>query len=356
MNRLWVRLSLAFALVVLIVMSVIGISVRVSSQLGLGQEPVPPEVEAFFRDHARDGSPLANVTAVLVAVGVVAIGAGAWMSRTLTAPLGELEKAAQAIGKRDLSQRVTVQGSAEIQAVSIGFNEMVEQLDQGEQLRRNLLADVAHELRNPLHVLRGNLQAILDEVFPMNPEEIARLLDQTRHLTRMVDDLHELAQAEAKQLPLDRRAVDAASLVKEAGAVFNSMAAEKQISLRVELLGAMPTVQADAARLRQAVHNLLSNALRHTPEGGQVLVTVHQEGERLQIAVSDSGAGIDPAQLPRVFDRFYRTDSGRSRDKGGTGLGLAITKAIIEAHEGQVTAESQGKGQGSRFVISLPLD
>lgn len=355
MNRLWVRLSLAFALVVMVVFPVIGISMRISNQLVADEEPMPPEVAAYFRERGQESSPLANVTAVLVAVGVVAIAAGTWMSRTLTAPLGELEKAAQAIGKRDLSQRVTVQGSAEIQAVSVGFNEMVEQLDQAEQLRRNLLADVAHELRNPLHVLRGNLQAILDEVFPMTPEEIARLLDQTRHLTRMVDDLHELAQAEAKQLTLNRGPVDAASLVKEVGSVFNSQAAEKQISLRVELLGAMPTVQADAARLRQAVINLLSNALRHTPSGGQVLVTVHQEGDTLQIGVSDSGAGIDPAQLPRVFDRFYRTDSGRSRDRGGTGLGLAITKAIIEAHDGNVTAESEGKGQGSRFVITLPL-
>lgn len=295
------------------------------------------------------------MTGVLVIVGVVAIGAGVWMSKTLTAPLEELEEAAEAIGRQDLSHRVTVRGSDELKAVASGFNEMAHQLEEAESLRSNLLADVAHELRNPLHVLSGNLQAMLDDVFPLNKGEIARLSDQTRHLTSLVDDLHELAQAEAHQMPLDRRPTDIAALVKETTSTFEAVAAAQDIDLRVELLGTIPSWEVDGDRFRQAMSNLVSNALRHTPNGGEIVVTVQQENQALCISVSDTGAGIDPEHLVQVFDRFYRTDEARSRDKGGTGLGLAISQAIVEAHGGQISAASPGPGLGSTFTISLPI-
>jgi signal transduction histidine kinase len=292
---------------------------------------------------------------VLVIVGVVAIGAGVWMSKTLTAPLEELDEAAEAIGRQELSHRVTVRGSDELKAVASGFNEMAHQLEEAESLRSNLLADVAHELRNPLHVLSGNLQAMLDDVYPMTKEEIARLSDQTRHLTTIVDDLHDLAQAEAHQMPLDRRLVDIAALVKETASAFEAVAGAYDIQLQVELLGTIPNWEVDADRFRQALGNLIINALRHTPGGGQIIVTVQQENQVLCISVRDTGAGMKPEHLVQVFDRFYRTDEARSRDKGGTGLGLAITRAIVEAHGGQISAASPGPGQGSTFTISLPL-
>ena len=356
MNRLWIRLSGAFALVVLVVMLIFSVMMRQTSGVWGDNSDVPPEVQAYFQELEREQPPIWGVTAVLVMVGTVAIIAGAWMSHTLTAPLSELEDAAEAIGQQNLSQRVSVKGSTEIKAVAIRFNEMAEQLEKEETLRSNLLADVAHELRNPLHILRGNLQAILDDVYPLSKEEIARLLDQTRHLTTLVDDLHDLAQAEAQQLSLLKRETDMATLVKETAVTFKPFAKNKNISLRVELLGATPHMVVDAARIRQAVHNLLNNALRHTPEGGMVTVQVEQVAEELQIRVQDSGAGIAPEQLPYVFERFYRTDSARSRDKGGTGLGLAIVKAIAEAHEGWVTAVSDGTGKGSQFDLYLPVD
>jgi signal transduction histidine kinase len=232
---------------------------------------------------------------------------------------------------------------------------MAAQLQQLESLRRNLLADVTHELRHPVHVLQGSLQAILDDVYPCNKEEIARLAEQTHHLTVLVSDLHVLAQAEAHKLPLHKQNTDIAGFVKETVAAFEPLVTAKKVTLRVELLGTMPQIAVDRARLRQGVHNLLDNALRHTPEGGAITVSVEQMRSAVQVCVQDTGDGIAAEQLPYVFDRFYRTDEARSRDRGGTGLGLAIVKANVEAHGGTVTVVSPGLGQGSTFVISLPL-
>ncbi len=217
-----------------------------------------------------------------------------------------------------------------------------------------MLADVAHELRNPLHLLQGNLQAMLDDVYPLNKEEIGRLVDQTRQLARLTDDLHELAQAEAHRLPLHKQTVDVATLVKESAAAFRPLAKSKEVELRVELLGTIPTLHVDAARLRQATDNLLRNALRHTPAGGRILVQVEQQDSAVTMRVEDTGQGIAAEHLAHVFDRFYRTDSARSRDQGGTGLGLAIARAIIEAHDGQIEVASPGLGHGSTFTVRLP--
>jgi signal transduction histidine kinase len=231
---------------------------------------------------------------------------------------------------------------------------MAERLEKDETLRRNLLADVAHELRNPLHVIQGNLQAILDDVYPLNKEEIVHLSDQTRLLTTLVDDLYDLSQAEAHQMVLHKGMVDMADLVKETAVSFKPVAAAQNISLQVELLGATPYAHIDSDRMRQAVVNLLTNALRHTPKGGKIRATVEQKGDFLQILVHDSGTGIEPEHLPYIFDRFYRTDNARSRDRGGTGLGLAISKAIVDAHDGEIIASSSGKGLGATFEIRLP--
>jgi signal transduction histidine kinase len=309
-----------------------------------------PELQEIARQEMR-----AAFSTFLVISSGISLILGIWFSRGLTAPLAELEAAAGAIEAQDLSYRVPVHGSRELQAVATAFNQMAEQLEQAETLRRNLLADVAHELRGPLHLLQGNLQAMLDDVYPLNKNEIARLFDQTCHLTRLVDDLHELAQAEAHRVSLYKQPIDPAALVKETADFFRPELETHDIALRVELLGALPTVEIDAARIRQVVHNLLSNALRHTPPGGKITVTVERHLETLEIRVRDSGEGIEAHHLPYVFDRFYRTDSGRSREKGGVGLGLAIVKAIVEAHEGQVTVTSSGIGKGSTFTVTLPL-
>jgi signal transduction histidine kinase len=267
-----------------------------------------------------------------------------------------LEDGAGAIARQDLSHRVPVHGSQEMVAVATSFNKMAAQLEQEETLRRNLLADVTHELRHPVHILQGNLQAILDDVYPLNKDEVARLVDQTQHLSVLVNDLHVLAQAEARQLPLFKQETDIATLVKQTASSFGSLTSARNIELRVELLGTMPeSIYIDRARMRQAIHNLLDNALRHTADGGTITVIVEQTHRKIQIRITDTGEGIPSDQLPHVFERFYRIDKARSRDGNSTGLGLAIVKAIVEAHDSVITATSPGDGMGSTFSISMPL-
>jgi len=364
MNRLWVRFMLmvtGILMLVALIPVLFGLAVELNvipnyttaSELADIRAALPEELQARFdermQDFAQNYFSRSLVTALLISALI-----GALLSRTLTAPLQALEEGARAIATQDLSHRVPVQGSQEIQSAARAFNQMAMQLDQAELLRRNLLTDVAHELRNPLHVLRGNLQAILDDVYPLSKEEIARLLDQTRLLTTLVDDLHDLAQAEAHQMPLHKTVVDMADLVKDTAVSFKPVAMAKGVSLKVELLGPTPRFLVDANRMRQVVYNLLNNALRHTPENGEIWATVVEEQDGLHIRVRDTGEGIEAIHLPYVFDRFYRTDTARSRDRGGTGLGLAIVKAIVEAHDGVVTAVSPGPNQGSTFEVILP--
>lgn len=292
-------------------------------------------------------------TAALAAVGGIVFGI--LMSRSLTAPLNNLADAARSIGARDLSKRVEEKGSDEMIAVTRAFNEMAADLEEAEQLRRNMLADVAHELRTPLTVVQGNLRAILDEVYPLDQSEVARLYEQTRLLSRLVNDLHELAQAEAKQLPLNREAIDIAELVETVSDTFHPSAEAKGVALRCKLDSDTPPVQVDAARLTQVLQNLLANALRHTPKGGSITVQLHPHSDTLRLSVTDTGEGIPPDHLPHVFDRFYRADPARTRDRGGAGLGLAIARALVEAHGGSISVTSVGvPGQGSRFTIDLP--
>jgi len=356
MDRLWVRLSLIFTFVIIIAVSAIGITVRLANTaiVDPASSP-PPEVIAYFEQRNVGPMPI-NATTVAVVVGVIAIVAGMWMSRSLTRPLSELEEGAEAIGRQDLSHRVPIHGSKEMVAVASAFNDMAAQLEQEETLRRNLLADVSHELRHPVHILRGNLQAILDDVYPLEKEEIGRLLEQTDHLTVMVNDLHILAQAEANQLPLHKQDTDIAALIKQAATLFEVRTTKKKIELRVELLGTIPrAIFVDAARIRQAIHNLLDNAMRHSQEGSRILISVQQKVQTIEIRIRDNGEGIAADHLPYIFDRFYQADKARNRSQDSTGLGLAIVKVIVEAHDGRISVTSDGIGKGAVFTIALPL-
>jgi signal transduction histidine kinase len=353
MNRLWVRLSLAFAVVLAISFLLMGFIVQ--QNFANPSVPPPPEVIAYFQQ-LRSERIAPNPLQALGIIGVLAIIAGIVVNRWVASPMSDLEGAASAIGQGALNTRVEARGSQEMVAVALAFNDMAARLEQAESLRQSLLADVAHELRHPLHVLQGNLQAMQDGVYPINDEEIERLMAQTRHLTVLVNDLHVLAQAEARQMPLSIQNVDIAGLVKEVTADYIPLARAREIDLHVQLLGTLPpAIAVDKARMRQAVQNLLDNALQHTPDGGQIRVTVKRETGFLQIQVQDDGDGIAPDQLTQVFDRLYRGDPSRQRQGSSTGLGLAISKALIEAHGGTIIAESRGQGQGSTFTIELPL-
>ncbi len=356
MGRLWIRLSLVFILVIGIVVLALGIVVRIN------MAPIPrtesvPSPELLDNGQIRQGpAPPFDPTTFGLIIGATAIIAGILMSRYLTRPLSDLMKGAEAIRQQDFAYRVPVEGSEEMVAVAGAFNDMAAQLEQQENLRRNLLADVTHELRHPVHIMRGNLQAILDDVYPLEKEEIGRLLDQTQHLAILVNDLHIIAQAEARQLPLQKQETDIAALLKQAAASYDAQARANDVDLRVELLGTMPeSILVDKARIRQAIHNLLDNSIRHVRPGCHILLSSQKENGRILIKVSDDGEGIAAENLPYVFDRFYQADKARSRSKESTGLGLAIVKAIVEAHHGGVQVNSAGVNQGSEFTIELPL-
>jgi len=235
-------------------------------------------------------------------------------------------------------------------------------LDESERQRKNMVADVAHELRTPLAVLQGNLQALLDDLYPMDKAELSRLYDETRLLSRLVDDLRDLALADAGQLGLNVQAVDASALAADVGESLGLAAEAQDVELGLDLEDGLPPVQADPDRLSQVLRNLVTNALRHTPPGGTVTLSVRRHGEFLRFVVADTGEGIEPGELAHVFDRFWRADRSRSRDGGanganervGSGLGLAIAQSLVRAHGGQMWAESD-RGVGSRFALTIPL-
>jgi two-component system OmpR family sensor kinase len=296
------------------------------------------------------------VVGALLAVGLGLL-LGLAISRNLTAPLQRLAGAARAVANRDFSRRVDVEGSAEIAEVARAFNEMTSKLEMSEGQRQNMVADVAHELRTPISVIQGNLRAILDDVYPLDKAEISRLYDETRLLSRLVDDLRELALADAGQLRLHMRPVDAGQVIE--GTLDNlSLAAEAhEIELSAQLPDDLPSVQADADRLAQVLRNLLLNALQHTPRGGSVSVSGRQTGDHVEIAVADTGEGIAASDLRRVFDRFWRADRARARGEGwngSTGLGLSIAQSLVAAQGGRIWAAST-PGEGSTFYFTLPV-
>ena len=295
-----------------------------------------------------------NLFIAALLAGGVAIVLGVAFSRSLAQPLNRLAAAARAIAAHDLTQRVQPGGTAEVIEVGQAFNEMAASLEKAEELRRNLVADVAHELRTPLSVLQGNLSGLLDGVFPLEMTEVARLYDETRLLSRLVDDLRELAQAEAGQLHLDLHSINVADVVRSTVEAFSAVAAEQQVMLTGDTPSDLSPARADPERLAQVLRNLLANALRHTPPGGAINASASSRPGWIEVSVSDTGEGIAEEDLPHVFDRFWRGDKSRARETGGSGLGLAIARRLIEAQGGQIGAESE-LGKGSRFWLRLPV-
>jgi two-component system OmpR family sensor kinase/two-component system sensor histidine kinase BaeS len=277
---------------------------------------------------------------------------GAVSVRRLGSPLADLMAAADAVAAGDLSARVPERGRGEMARLAARFNRMTAELERAEAARRNLTADVAHELRTPLHILQGNLEGVLDGVYQPTDDHIAAMLDETRLLSRLVEELQTLSLAEAGQLPLHRRTLPAADLLADVAARFAPAAADAGIALDVTPGLDALAVNVDPDRLDQALLNLVSNALRHTPVGGRVTLAAQKAPDGVELLVADSGAGIDPADLPFVFDRFWRGDRARARG-GSAGLGLPIARRLVEAHGGRIEVSSR-PGVGTTFTVWLP--
>jgi len=292
--------------------------------------------------------------AALVAV-VIAVVLGFIVSNLITRPMRQLATSAHRIAAGDLSQRVKHNSDDEVGEVSLAFNSMAEQLEMKEKSRKQLLADIAHELRNPLSIVQGNLEAWLDGVIKPSPDQIASVYDETILLNRLVSDLRELSLAEAGQLKLRLEQSNLGELINAEITVFNVRCQEKRIQLVADVAENLPQVSIDQDRIRQVLHNLLENALRYSPVGGTISVKAQSENEGyITISISDAGTGIDPADLPYIFDHFYKADRSRQRGYGGAGIGLALVKKYVELHGGRVWVESQ-VGKGSTFYFTLPV-
>jgi len=277
-----------------------------------------------------------------------------FLSRRILAPVKALTQAARRLGKGDLSQRVRVRDKGEVGELAQSFNSMASDLERAEQLRRNMIADAAHELRTPLSNIRGYLEAIRDGIKKPDAETIRSLNEEVASLSRLVDDLQELSLADAGELKLARRKENISRLIDGAVATLQSQAAAKGLTLTVKLTEKLPSVNIDSHRIKQVLHNLLENAMAHTSRGGSVTVEAWQQGSQIRVSVVDTGEGIPAKDLPNIFERFYRVDKSRTRATGGSGLGLTIAKRLVEAHGGRIEVQSKLR-KGSRFTFTLPL-
>jgi signal transduction histidine kinase len=251
-----------------------------------------------------------------------------------------------------LDTRIPTKGPQDLRSLSESFNEMASSLERNDRERRDMLADIAHELRTPLSVIRGRLEGIVDGVYPETDVPVSTALEQTYLLERLVDDLRLLTLVESRQLHFEYKPVDLGNLAQHVIDLFQAEAREKNISLSLNRLSENLTVEADAQRTEQVIANLVGNALRYVPENGRVWIEVSADGESVSLSVNDNGKGVPKADLPFIFDRFWRKDKSRSRISGGTGLGLAIARQLIEAQGGQVSANNLPEG-GLQVMFEL---
>ena len=282
----------------------------------------------------------------------LAIVLGWFFTRNIVAPVGEVAVAAKRVAGGDLSQKVKVKGSSELTELCESFNSMTHTLRRDQELRQNMVADVAHELRTPLSVLRANIEAMQDGVLEASPGNLESLHQETLNLGRLVEDLRTITLAESGQLKIHREPVDIPALASRVVDTMKTQFVSKGIGISLESLGAVP-VDVDPDRIEQVLRNLLTNALHYSSNGDKVVVKLDTQDKGVMVSVTDTGIGISAEDLPHIFDRFYRVDRSRTRSTGGSGLGLAIVKQLVEAHGGKVWVESE-LGKGSTFSFSLP--
>ncbi len=295
---------------------------------------------------------LVLLTATLAGLAVLVIGH--FEARRLTAPVRALAAAAHRIAAGDLTQRIPPAGAEELVEMATAFNTMAARLEEQQSLRHRAMADIAHELRTPLSVLQIDLESLEDGLVEPTPSVIAGLQIEVVHLKRLVEDLRTLSLADAGELRVELQPLDAGELAHDVAGRVQTAARERGITLTVNLPDAALPVQGDPQRLAQVLLNLLTNALHYTPAGGVITVSATRQGQEVWLSVSDTGAGIHAADLPYVFERFYRADPSRAQDNGGSGLGLAIVRSLVAVHGGRVWAASR-EGQGSTFTVALPL-
>ncbi|MCO5198204.1 MAG: ATP-binding protein [Anaerolineae bacterium] len=311
---------------------------------------LPREETNFLRDVT-----IASFISAGVAI-VFALVAGVWLARRMMRPINALTDATQAMAAGKLGTQVPVESRDEIGRLARSFNKMSRDLAEANHLRTQMTADIAHDLRTPLTVLQGYLEGLKDGELAGSPRLYAVLYEEAQQLSHLVHELRTLSLADAGELPLHKQPIDPKALLERSGLAYVMQAEQQGVVLHIEAADDLPAIMVDLERMTQVLNNLVSNALRHTPTG-EITLAAHVAGEKMVLQVRDTGVGIDSADLPYIFDRFYRADKSRSRQEyeaGSSGLGLAIARAIVLAHGGEISAEAQ-PGNGTTINIALPL-
>lgn len=310
---------------------------------------------------ARNPAEGIYLSRIYAGLGVGTVGAtiaalllGMLIVRTLTRPLRELTEATQAVARGDLTQQVSVRSKDELGELAVSFNQMSADLARANHLRRQMTADIAHDLRTPLTVLAGYIESLHEGVLQPSPTMFGILHDEVQHLQRLIEDLRTLSLADANELSLNYQLVSPQALLKKLAMSYMNQALQRHIALQLEADPTLPKIRVDPERMAQVIGNLISNALRYTPEGGEIRLAALLQGDKVLLAVRDSGQGIAPEKLSFIFDRFYRADKSRQQQESESGLGLAIAKSLVEAHGGTISVES-AVGQGTTFMIALPV-
>jgi signal transduction histidine kinase len=313
-------------------------------------DPMRQAVDESFRTSLMQAMILSGAIATVVSLVI-----GVLISSRITDPVRDLAHASRQIAVGDYRARATASGNDEIGDLAQSFNRMAAALEEAESRRVRLIGDVAHELRTPLSTLRGHLEGLQDGVVEPDPALWEMLHAESERLSHLVDDLQQLSRVESGQIALEIRAHEIQALVGAAVERLESGFNEKGIALERSIPPDLPAVRVDEVRTIQILTNLLTNALRYTPEGGEVSISARRDGDQVVLEVVDTGIGIPAEHLPHIFDRFYRVDRARSRALGGSGIGLSIARALAEAQGGSIGAESPGPDQGSTFSVRLPV-
>src|SRR5688500_15329606 len=283
---------------------------------------------------------------------VIALLLGIFLSRTLTRPLRELTQATHAVSEGDFSQQVQIRSNDELGELAKAFNKMSIELSRSVNTRRQMTADIAHELRTPLSLILGHAEAVHDGVLPPTRENFEIIREEATRLEHLVDDLRILSLADAGELTINLQPIEPERLLQEVAALYQYQAQRMNITLDLDSAAPLSTIEVDPGRMTQVLTNILDNALHHTPEGGRIVLAAKQMQDLIEISIQDSGSGITAQDANRIFDRFYRTDTSRQREDGGSGIRLALARPLSRAHGGQIKAESE-LGKGLKIVIAL---
>jgi signal transduction histidine kinase len=331
-----------------------GVEIEVDGQvvgtaLVTGDPPPLDRREAQYLARTNRASLYAALAATLIALFL-----GVFLARRLTRPVRELTTATRAMAKGELAQQVPVRSQDELGELAASFNQMSADLARANELRRQMTADIAHDLRTPLSVIKGYTEGLRDGILQPTSETFQIIHQEAEQLSRLVEDLRTLSLADAGELTLTRQLAHPRELLERTAAAHLPRAQQLEIGLQVTAEANVPAVNVDPERMAQVLGNLVSNALRHTPAGGRISLAAAQRGSNVLLTVQDTGVGIAPDKLRRIFTRFYRGDESRQAHEGESGLGLAIAKSLVELHGGAISVEST-LGEGTTFAIALPV-